>query len=308
MKLNNIPHIPVLYDAVVEVFSSLKSGTVIDCTVGYAGHSEAILKANPNIRLICIDQDQRAIDFSKKRLEAFSHRVEFVHGRFSDVVGSIEVDDVCGILADIGVSSLQLDDASRGFGFGSDRLDMRMDPRGSLSAKDVVNSYDQESLEKIFKIYGEVKEYKKAASLIVEERLKKPFESAKELADLLAKHLYSKKIHPATLVFQAIRIEVNDELGELQRLLQSIYDLQLSNALVAIISFHSLEDRIVKQTFKRWTNSCICPPQAMRCSCSNDFEYGKIVTKKPIIATEEEIEKNPRARSAKLRVFKTKSY
>ncbi len=308
MKLNNIPHIPVLYDGVLKAFSSIKSGTVIDCTVGYAGHSEAILKANPDIKLICIDQDQRAIDFSKNRLAPYQDRVSFIHGRFSDVIGKIDVDDISGILADIGVSSLQLDDNSRGFGFGSDRLDMRMDPRISLSAKDVVNGYDQESLEKIFKTYGEVKEYKKAASLIVGERLKKPFESAKELADFLAKHLYSKKIHPATLVFQAIRIEVNDELGELERLLQSIEDLQLSNTLVAIISFHSLEDRIVKQRFKEWTKSCICPPKVMRCTCGNDHSYGKIVTKKPIIATEEEIEKNPRARSAKLRIFQTRSY
>ncbi len=306
MKLNNIPHIPVLYDAVIAQFAELRSGVVIDCTVGYGGHSEAILKANTDIELICIDQDRTAIDFSQKRLLPYSDRVTFVHGRFSDAISNIDTSNVCGILADIGVSSLQLDDKSRGFGFESLKLDMRMDPQVKLTAYDVVNTYTQEKLEKIFKTYGEVREYKKAAALIVQERAKKSFESAKELASFLAKHLYSKKIHPATLVFQAIRIEVNDELGELQRLLDSIRDLQLSNTLVAIISFHSLEDRIVKQTFKEWVANCICPPQAMRCVCGNDHAYGKILTKKPIIATDKEIEKNPRARSAKLRVFKTK--
>ena len=306
MRLNNIPHIPVLYDAVVAQFSKLRAGTVIDCTVGYGGHSEAILQVNPDIELICIDQDRTAIEFSQKRLLPYSDRVTFIHGRFSDAISRIDRSNVCGILADIGVSSLQLDDKSRGFGFESLKLDMRMDPQTKLTAYDVVNGYDQDRLEKIFNLYGEVREYKKAAALIVQERAKKPFESAKELASFLAKHLYSRKIHPATLVFQAIRIEVNDELGELQRLLDSIRDLQLSNTLVAIISFHSLEDRIVKQTFKEWTTNCICPPQAMRCVCGNDHAYGKILTKKPIIATDEEIEKNPRARSAKLRVFKTK--
>jgi 16S rRNA (cytosine1402-N4)-methyltransferase len=182
-----------------------------------------------------------------------------------------------------------------------------MDKSRALTAYDVVNHYDQAKLEEIFKAYGEVREYKKAADLIVRERMKKPFESARELADFLAKHLYAKKIHPATLVFQAIRIEVNDELGELQRLLQTLHDLQLSNTTIAIISFHSLEDRIVKTTFKSWAKSCICPPKAFRCTCGNDHAYGKIVTKNPVTAGEAELEHNPRARSAKLRLFRTKT-
>ncbi|HHD77784.1 MAG TPA: 16S rRNA (cytosine(1402)-N(4))-methyltransferase, partial [Campylobacteraceae bacterium] len=196
----------------------------------------------------------------------------------------------------------------RGFGFASETLDMRMDKSRALSAYEVVNSYTRTDLERIFREYGEVREYRKAADLIVRRRAEKPFESARDLADFAAKHLHARKIHPATLLFQAIRIEVNDELGELKRLLESIRDLNLSNTTVAIISFHSLEDRIVKQTFKEWTKACICPKEAMRCSCGADHAYGKIVTKTPITAGEEELEHNPRARSAKLRIFQTRNF
>ena len=211
-----------------------------------------------------------------------------------------------GILADIGVSSLQLDDPGRGFGFTSDVLDMRMDRSQPLTAYEVVNHYAKADLERIFREYGEVREYKKAADLIVKRRMQKPFESARELAEFAASHLHARKIHPATLLFQAIRIEVNDELGELKRLLQNIRDLNLSNTTVAIISFHSLEDRIVKQTFREWSKGCICPKEAMRCTCGGDHAYGKIITKNPITAGEKELEQNPRARSAKLRIFQTR--
>jgi 16S rRNA (cytosine1402-N4)-methyltransferase len=179
-----------------------------------------------------------------------------------------------------------------------------MDQNAALSAKEVVNSYPKEDLERIFKEYGEVSEYKKAASIIVEYRNNKFFESSGELASFLAKHLYGRKLHPATLIFQAIRIEVNDELGELNRLLKSVRKLNINKSLVAIISFHSLEDRIVKTSFKEWSQSCICPREAMRCTCGNNHAFGKVVTKKPIIPTSREIDENPRSRSSKLRVFK----
>jgi 16S rRNA (cytosine1402-N4)-methyltransferase len=305
MKINTIPHIPVLQEEVKEAFSHIDEGVVVDCTMGYGGHSEAILKQNPNIRLIGIDRDETAIAFSKERLAPYGERVTIKKGRFSDVTKELDPTQIRGVLADIGVSSLQLDDASRGFGFASETLDMRMDKHQELSAYDVVNHYDKKRLEKIFREYGEVREYKKAADIIVARRLEKPFESAKELADFLAKHLHARKIHPATLIFQAIRIEVNDELGELKRLLQNIRDLNLSNTTVAIISFHSLEDRIVKQTFRAWAKGCICPPEAMRCVCGGTHAYGKVVTKNPITAGEKELEQNPRARSAKLRIFRT---
>jgi 16S rRNA (cytosine1402-N4)-methyltransferase len=305
--LQNIPHIPVLYREVVETFENIEEGIIIDCTMGYGGHSSMILDANPNIKLIAIDQDQTAIDFSRKRLEKYGERVEIRKGRFSNVIKDIlrEVDakEIKGLLADIGVSSLQLDQKDRGFSYESDNLDMRMDKDAPLSASNVVNEYSQSDLERILLEYGELRNYKKIASTIVNNR---PFNSAKELSDKLKPLMpRGKKIHPATLLMQAIRIEVNDELGELKSLLESIEEAKLPNAKIAIISFHSLEDRIVKKEFAKWAKSCICPPEAMRCTCGNDHQLGRIVTKKPIMAKDDELKANARSRSAKMRIFET---
>lgn len=300
----DIPHVSVLPQEIVDAFSTIDDGVIIDCTVGYGGHSELILEAKPNIKMICIDQDIEAIEFSKKRFEKYKDRVSFYKGRFSDVICEIEnLGEIRGVLADIGVSSLQLDKEERGFGFSSSSLDMRMDQNQSLSAKEVVNEYKKENLEYILKEYGEVREWRRVASLIVEER---PFESSFSLAEFLSKHLYSKKLHPATLVFQAIRIEVNDELGELKRLLDSIRKLNIHKSTIAIISFHSLEDRVVKTTFKDWSKDCICPKGVLRCACGNNHSFGMVVTKKPIIPTKKEIYENPRSRSSKLRIFRVK--
>lgn len=303
--MNNIPHIPVLYREVIETFENMQDGIIIDCTMGYGGHSSMILDSNPNIKLIAIDQDQTAIDFSSKRLAKYGDRVEIKKGRFSAVIKEIikenDISNIKGILADIGVSSLQLDQKDRGFSYDSDNLDMRMDKDSSLSAEDVVNNYSAYELGNILLEYGELRNYKKIASCIIENR---PFRSAKELGDTLKPHMpKGKKINPATLLMQAIRIEVNDELGELKSLLQTIADVKLPNAKVAIISFHSLEDRIVKKAFSGWAKSCICPPEAMRCECGNNHELGKIVSKKPIMAKDDELKENPRSRSAKMRVF-----
>jgi len=303
--LQNIPHIPVLYKEVIEAFKDLKEGIVIDCTMGYGGHSSLLLEANPNIKLIAIDQDQTAIDFSSKRLEKYRERVSIQKGRFSVVIRKIlqEINphDIKGILADIGVSSLQLDQKERGFSYESDNLDMRMDKDAQLNASNVVNEYSKTELEKILLEYGELRNYKKIADVIVQNR---PFVSAKELSEAVRPHMpRGKKIHPATLLMQAIRIEVNDELGELKSLLQSIEEAKLPEAKIAIISFHSLEDRIVKKEFLKWSKSCICPPEAFRCSCGNKHSLGKILTKKPIMAQEDELRKNARSRSAKMRLF-----
>lgn len=297
----NIPHIPVLYKETLGVFENIDSGYIIDCTLGYAGHSEGLLKQNSSVKLICNDQDNEALEFSKKRLEPFLNRVTFNKGNFETVLNSFKEYDIRGILADIGVSSLQLDKEDRGFGFDSESLDMRMNQEQSLDASVVVNTYSQSELERVFKECGEVKEYKKVASIIVNNR---PFTSAKELSTFIAKNMHKGKIHAATLPFQGIRIEVNDELGVLERLFDSIEELKPKNCLIAIISFHSLEDRIVKNYFKKWSKNCICPSDVMRCTCGNDNALGKIITKKPIIPTNEEIKVNPRSRSSKLRVFK----
>jgi len=303
--LQNIPHIPVLYREVIEAFKDLKEGIVIDCTMGYGGHSSMLLEVNPNIKLIAIDQDQTAIDFSSKRLEKYAKRVSIRKGRFSTVIKEIlqEVNpsEIKGILADIGVSSLQLDQKERGFSYESDNLDMRMDKDAQLNASNVINEYSKTELEKILLEYGELRNYKKIADVIVQNR---PFTSAKELSDAVKPHMpRGKKIHPATLLMQAIRIEVNDELGELKSLLQSIEEAKLPEAKIAIISFHSLEDRIVKKEFSKWAKSCICPPEAFRCSCGNNHRLGKVLTKKPIMAQDDELKENVRSRSAKMRLF-----
>lgn len=307
--MQNIPHIPVLYREVVAAFENIEEGIIIDCTMGYGGHSSMILEANPGVKLIAIDQDQTAIDFSRKRLEKYGDRVEIRKGRFSQVIKDIlrEVNphEIKGLLADIGVSSLQLDQKERGFSYESENLDMRMDKGATLSASNVVNEYAKSELEKILLEYGELRNYKKIASEMMNNR---PFTSAKELSDKL-KHLMprGKKIHPATLLMQAIRIEVNDELGELKSLLQSIEEAGLPKAKIAIISFHSLEDRIVKKVFSKWSKSCICPPEAMRCTCGNNHQLGKVLTKKPIMAQADELKENARSRSAKMRVFQMDS-
>ena len=219
------PHIPVLLNEVVEIFKDISDGYIVDCTVGYGGHSEALLQSNQNIKLICIDQDIEAINFSRKRLERYLDRVIFINKNFSSAIKEIEKYDIKGVLADIGVSSLQLDKLDRGFSFNSPNLDMRMNQSNSLTAYEVINSYSQSELERIFKNYGEIKNFKKMANLIISERTKKPFNTAEELAKFIAKNFKHPKLHPATLLFQAIRIEVNKELDELNNLLENLKKL-----------------------------------------------------------------------------------
>jgi 16S rRNA (cytosine1402-N4)-methyltransferase len=296
-----IPHIPVLYKETLEAFKDISDGYIIDCTTGFAGHSSGLLSSNENVKLICNDQDDEALEFSKKRLEPFENRVVFNKGNFEHVIDTFKDYEIRGVLADIGVSSLQLDKLDRGFGFESLTLDMRMDQNQALDAATVVNTYSTSELERVFRDCGEVREYKKVASLIVNNR---PFTSAKEISELLAKKMPKGKIHPATLPFQGIRIEVNNELGVLERLFDSLENAKFKNCIVAIISFHSLEDRIVKNYFKKWSKSCICPDGVFRCECGNNHALGKIITKKPIIPTAQEIKQNPRSRSSKLRIFK----
>ena len=300
MNQTEVPHIPVLFEEVIDTFVNLKDGYVIDCTLGYGGHSLGILESNPNIKLICNDQDDEALAFSKDRLKNYKGRIIFSKGNFKDVINRYKDKNIVGILADIGVSSLQLDKNERGFGFNSETLDMRMDQNQELSANTIVNEYSQSQLEHIFKEYGEVKEYKKVASIIVQHR---PFNSAKELADFLSKKMFKGKLHPATLPFQGIRIAVNNELGVLEELFEQIERANFQDTKVAIISFHSLEDRIVKNNFKKWMQKCICPAHLERCECGNNHQKGKNLTKKPIIPTQAEIKINARSRSSKMRIF-----
>lgn len=299
-----IPHIPVLRNEILSLFEQCTDGIVVDCTLGYGGHSEALLENNPNISLIACDQDSEAIAFSTKRLNKFQDRLKIYHCRFSELLPKLSFEiqsKIIGIIADIGVSSLQLDKKSRGFGFESEVLDMRMSPSNPLTADTVVNEYSLEELQRVLKNYSDLTNYKQIAQAIFEHR---PFASAKDLCMLASKLIKTKKIHPATQLFQAIRIEVNDELGELEKLLDAVENSGIKNAQVAIISFHSLEDRIVKERFNIWAKSCICPSFVMRCTCGNDHQRGKVFAKKPIVPTSEEIKSNPRSRSSKLRVFR----
>jgi 16S rRNA (cytosine1402-N4)-methyltransferase len=295
----NIPHIPVLLNEVINLFSPIKNGYFVDCTLGFGGHSEAILKNFPNIKLIGIDQDIDAINFAKKRLSPFSNRVEFINKRASDALKELKGFDIAGILADIGVSSFQLDNEERGFNFESDTLDMRMNKNQDLSAYEVVNYYSRDELERILRDYGEVRNYKKVVDVILKNRVIK---SNRELTDILGKVGIKDKKNLAK-VFQAIRIEVNNELNELENLLENAKNVAKNGTILGIISFHSLEDRIVKNKFRDWAKNCICPPEAIRCECGGNHALGKIITKKPITATKEEIKMNPRSRSAKLRGF-----
>ena len=301
LRILNIPHIPVLLNETVNLYKSMpQNGYFIDCTLGFGGHSEAILNTYPGIKLIGIDQDSEAMEFAEKRLSKFGNRVEFINKRASKALEEMHEDlNVCGILADIGVSSYQLDNPERGFTFESDELDMRMDKTQELSAREVLNFYSREDLERIIRNYGECRRYKKVVNAIISKR---PLKSNRELADILGQIGLKDKKNLAK-IFQAIRIEVNNELNELEKILENSKKLAKAGTVLGIITFHSLEDRIVKNTFKEWAKKCICPPEAIRCECGGNNELGKILTKKPLTASKEEIKQNPRSRSAKLRGF-----
>ncbi|NPA04171.1 MAG: 16S rRNA (cytosine(1402)-N(4))-methyltransferase RsmH [Epsilonproteobacteria bacterium] len=299
------PHTPVLLEEVLKTFQNFK-GYFTDCTLGYAGHSEQLLKKNKDLKLIGIDRDEEAIEFSKKVLKPFQDRVIFIKSNFADAIEEVlKTYPVKGILADLGVSSLQLDSPKRGFGFESEKLDMRMDQKSnSLTAYDVINYYDENRLSEIFYNYGEIPQAKKLAKAILKARpITTPAEFKKVVEQTLPKN---RRLSPATLAFQAVRIEVNRELEELKKLLDSLERYKPKGAKVAIITFHSLEDRVVKERFRKWSKGCICPPEAFKCECGGDNQLGKLLTKKPIIASSKEVELNPRSRSAKMRIFEFK--
>jgi 16S rRNA (cytosine1402-N4)-methyltransferase len=299
------PHIPVLLDEVLESFKDVGDGYFVDCTLGYAGHSDAVLSNYHHFQHIGIDRDDEALAFSKKRLMKYGARSQLYKGTFATVFPTLKERPVMAVLADFGVSSLQLDKKERGFSFDSETLDMRMDASAPLTAYEVVNHYPKEKLEYIFDAYGEVRPYKKVAAAIVAARAETPIDSAKALSHIVINTLGTQgKIHPATLVFQAIRIEVNNELGEIEGLLDALEAEHAKGEVVSLISFHSLEDRLVKNRFKKWAKACICDPQAMRCTCGKNHAIGKAFSSRPVTATQKELKDNPRSRSAKLRSFR----
>jgi len=300
-------HIPVLLGETLTALMPDGSTPqrVIDGTLGAGGHTRALLDAGAG-EVLGLDQDASALVLARENLSAYVGRLHTDHTNYENMVDAaarIGWDSVDAILLDVGVSSMQLDRAERGFSFSQDGpLDMRMDATSALSAADIVNQWDTKELTDIFYRYGEEKHSKRLAQAIVQHR---PYTRTAELADIIDANKPAKwkeSIHPATRVFQALRIAVNDELGVLERTLPQAIALLRPGGRLAVISFHSLEDRIVKQAFKHAAADCVCPPRQPVCTCDKQAE-GLIITRKPITATDEEIERNPRSRSAKLRVL-----
>ena len=288
----------------VEYLNLRPKTIVIDATLGGGGHAKAILEASKTVKLIGIDQDADALEAAKENLKGFGDRVEFIHANFSSISSHLapRISRLDGILFDLGVSSYQIDAAERGFSFQADApLDMRMDRSAKISANDLINSGSQAEIEDIIRDYGEDRYFKRIASAIIRKR---PVSTTSELADIIKYSI--PKTSPINTtksiarVFQAFRIAVNRELESLKKALEDSIGLLAPKGRIVVISYHSLEDRIVKDIFKREASDCVCPPKLPACVCNHRKKLN-IITKKPIIPTDKEIEFNPRARSAKLR-------
>ena len=300
-------HEPVLLEPVLEYLEpNRRDGVIVDATVGLGGHAEALLERHPDIRLLGIDRDPEALGRSQERLSRFGDRVMLVRGRHESLIDILKQSGIAtasGLLADLGVSSMQLDDASRGFSFRFEGpLDMRMGSEGT-SAADLVNSLDEYELARIIRDYGEEPMARRIARAIVAARDEEPITTTTRLGEVIrtVKKPRFGAIDPSTLTFQALRIATNEELTGLDRFVDDAVSMLESGARVAIISFHSLEDRIVKRAFRRLEGECTCPPHMPVCGCGAK-EIVRILTSRPVTASEEEEERNPRARSAKLRV------
>ena len=302
-------HRPVLLDECIEGLNIKPDGLYLDGTLGRAGHSREIAKRLNTGRLICVDRDDAALEAAKDRLSDWMDRVTLVHRNFDqvgEIVRELGLPGVDGMLFDLGVSSPQLDDGSRGFSYMADApLDMRMDRREGLTAADVVNGYTQEELKRILYQYGEERYAPQIAGAIVRHRTEKPIETTLELVDIIKSAMPARalkeKQHPAKRSFQAIRIAVNDELGCVERMIRGAVPALNQGGRLCVITFHSLEDRIVKTGFAQLARGCTCPPDFPVCVCGKTPDV-KLVNRKPILPTDREIEENPRARSAKLRV------
>lgn len=307
--MEGFDHVSVLLSEAVDALAIRPDGVYVDGTLGRAGHSREIAKKLTTGRLIAIDRDYAALEAAPERLGELMDKVTLVHGNFaelSELLDSAGVDRADGLLFDLGVSSPQLDDAARGFSYLKDApLDMRMDRSAPLSARNVVNEWPQEELRRVLWDYGEERYAAQIAGKIVRRRADKPIETTLELADIIRSAMPAaalrEKQHPAKRSFQAIRIAVNDELSAIPAMLDQALERLNSGGRLAVITFHSLEDRPVKAAMQGWARGCTCPPDFPVCVCGNK-PRAKLITRKPILPREEELERNPRARSAKLRV------
>jgi len=301
-----VVHDPVLLKEVVEFLRPVdEDGILVDATLGLGGHAEGLLKQYPRVAVLGIDRDPRALTQSRARLAPFGERVRIREGRyemFIEILDAERIEKVDGTLADLGVSSLQLDDPQRGFSFRLEGpLDMRMSAEGPTAA-DLVNGLDEQELVRILREYGEEPMARRIARAIIEAR---PLQTTTQLAEVVRsvkrRNPRGDKIDPATLTFQGLRIATNEELVGLEKFVSDVVGRLKTGARIAVISFHSLEDRVIKRAFRRLEGECICPPRMPFCRCGAR-QVVKILTKRPIEAQQEEVSRNPRARSAKLRV------
>ena len=304
-------HETVLLRETVEALKLKPGMTVVDGTLGGGGHSAAILEQIvPGGRLVGIDKDEYALEKAQERLRAYADNTEFVHDDFRNIkaiLSRLDIEGIDGAVLDLGVSSFQLDQCERGFSYNQEsRLDMRMNKKDKTCAADIVNSYAQQDLERIFKDYGEERWALRIAQFIVRERAIRPIATTADLVGVIKKAVPAgarkEGAHPARRVFQAIRIEVNGELSAITSALEDFVSVIRNDGRLAVITFHSLEDRIVKQEFRRFADPCECPSEFPVCMCGK-VPLGKVVTRKPIVPAADEIAHNRRARSAKLRVF-----
>jgi len=308
-------HQPVMVSQVVGLFSrqiaEAHAPVLVDGTLGLGGHSEALLQAIPRLTIVGIDRDESALVIARRRLAPFSGRVRFVHGNYRDFaehLHTLNIGSVEGVLLDLGLSSLQIDRPERGFSFrASGPLDMRMDQSAGESAADLVNNVSEGELEQIISRYGEERFARRVARAIVAARTTSPVSTTDELAkivyDAIPRRFHPNRIHPATRTFQALRIAVNEELDNLEGGLDAGFSVLAADGIMAVISFHSLEDRMVKGFFRHKALACTCPPDLPTCMCDKKVE-AEILTKRAIFPTEEETEANPRARSSRLRAAK----
>lgn len=302
-------HKSVLLHETVDMINIKKGGIYVDATFGGGGHSRYMLSKEDDMSLYVFDQDIYAIDNGRNNF-ANDNRIHFINTNFVNVKSALQdmgIYEIDGIIADLGVSSYQLDTAKRGFSYMKDApLDMRMDTGSSLTARDVVNTYSKDELKRIIRLYSEEKWADKIATVIVDTREKAPINTTFELVNVIEraipKKLRDKNKHPAKRTFQAIRIETNNELGILEKFVNDAFDMLKIGGRMSIITFHSLEDRLIKNIYKDLVGGCICPSEFPVCMCGRT-EKARIITKKPIIPTDEELQENARARSAKLRVI-----
>ena len=306
--LSQKDHRPVLLRETIESLAVKRGGLFVDCTVGLGGHSEAILQTSPDAQVLGIDRDEEALQWARERLAEFGGRFRAVRADFREltrVLATAEVKAVRGILADLGVSSLQLDSPSRGFSFRHEApLDMRMDMSSGETAAELLGRLSEVEIARLIFEYGEERHSRRIARRIVERReAGEPVTSTTELAKLVERAIGGKKrrIHPATRTFQALRIAVNRELEGLDQFVADAFDALEPHGRLAVISFHSLEDRIIKRTLLKLSGRCQCPPRLPQCACGAR-QVIEILTRRPLTPTEDEIAENPRARSAKLRI------